>query len=93
MNSLKFIKYWCTHKYCKTSFQYISLGISPLRLFCARSLKPLFHKIGICHDSSNYNLVQSKERNQEMELTEFSSLESETRLKELVQSIDYFSRF
>lgn len=30
--------YTYTYRYCRTSFQYISLGISPLSLFCARSL-------------------------------------------------------
>lgn len=33
-----------THRYCKTSFQYISLGISPLRLFWARSLESIFQE-------------------------------------------------
>lgn len=42
---------------------------------------------------SNLNSVQSKERSQEMKLTDISSLESETKLKELAQSADYFSRF
>lgn len=34
---------WNTYRYWRTSFQYISLGISPLSLFCARSLEDNSH--------------------------------------------------
>jgi hypothetical protein len=60
------------HRYCKTSFQYISLGISPLRLFCARSLKSVFQKTRISvRILQIMNLVNSEERKQERNLQNF----------------------
>lgn len=87
------IKCWCSQVLQNFIPVYKPWYFSTEIILCQVSKASVPENKNFSQNSSNYEFCKQRGEETGTELTKFSGLESGTRLKELVQSTDYFSRF